>query len=612
MNIKYYTAFKGINTLFSPRQVPDDYVIDCRNVIFRDGTIKQRFGVNPTLEQLPMTSHPVRHIIYYNQFSDDQLATIVVTNSDIFVYDISKSAGNRWRLVTPIYKTGTVSVTSGSAIVTGSGTSWVTDNLDDYAPGVYEIGFGTQDPNAVTRWYVISAINSNTQLALTEACSTTYSGVNYCIRRCLSGNVSSWTIATNSVGSRSLVIVDGVTTIQLDDPSTNYATVVTGVNPAKICGFYGSASGEHLLIANTIDTGVRQPMTIEISDIGQPTSFTNGDYIDLYDSNDEIVGMRKLRDYIAVYKRRSISLLYPSYTADLFSVKQNVVNGIGAVSNNVIADCNNYHIFMGETNIYAFDGVNIAPIGDDIKRTLYADINWDYIHRAHALYDGVHDMYLLFVPRQTSEEPDICYAYDIITRTWTIFKFGFIITAAQETIIPYEMTWNDIYANGKLWENISSDRTTWAQMQGGALRKQVVFATKDCRFVFFDEDANSDNDGNTNIPIQAYFITKDYPLNQPYELATVGDMRFYLGAIDRDYYGISYQPRLSVKGSMNYGVEYSQEYLVDTSGDNGNIIDKTVSFALRGTHFRAKISNTPNGDPFIIEGFAIVYNDAGV
>lgn len=68
-----------------------------------------------------------------------------------------------FRMVYDTYTTGTVSVT-GTA-VTGSGTAWSTNRV---AVGS-RIGFGSTDPNFITRWYEISAIGSDTSITLTGA-----------------------------------------------------------------------------------------------------------------------------------------------------------------------------------------------------------------------------------------------------------------------------------------------------------------------------------------------------------------------------------------------------------------------------------------------------------
>lgn len=68
-----------------------------------------------------------------------------------------------FRMVYDTYTTGTVSVTTTS--VTGSGTAWSTNRI---AVGS-RIGFGSTDPNFITRWYEISAIGGDTSITLAVA-----------------------------------------------------------------------------------------------------------------------------------------------------------------------------------------------------------------------------------------------------------------------------------------------------------------------------------------------------------------------------------------------------------------------------------------------------------
>jgi len=64
------------------------------------------------------------------------------------------------------YTTGTVS--GSGTTITGVGTNWKSSN---FAVGS-RIGFGTNDPTFVTKWYVISNFNSNTILTISEALSS--------------------------------------------------------------------------------------------------------------------------------------------------------------------------------------------------------------------------------------------------------------------------------------------------------------------------------------------------------------------------------------------------------------------------------------------------------
>ncbi len=74
-----------------------------------------------------------------------------------------------------LYTTGTVAV-SGTA-VTGTSTAWQTAR---YAVGG-RIGFGSTDPNAITTWYYITAISSDTSITLSYSAGTISAGTAFVI-----------------------------------------------------------------------------------------------------------------------------------------------------------------------------------------------------------------------------------------------------------------------------------------------------------------------------------------------------------------------------------------------------------------------------------------------
>jgi hypothetical protein len=79
------------------------------------------------------------------------------------------------RAILENYTTGTIAV-SGTA-VTGTGTSWLTG----LSVGS-RIGFGSTNPDAITTWYEISAIGSDTSITLTTSAGTISSGTPYVIQ----------------------------------------------------------------------------------------------------------------------------------------------------------------------------------------------------------------------------------------------------------------------------------------------------------------------------------------------------------------------------------------------------------------------------------------------
>lgn len=73
-----------------------------------------------------------------------------------------------FRVVRELYTTGTISAT-GTA-VTGSGSGWKTDRMSAGC----RIGIGSTDPQQVTEWVEISAINTDTSITLVTPLSNTY------------------------------------------------------------------------------------------------------------------------------------------------------------------------------------------------------------------------------------------------------------------------------------------------------------------------------------------------------------------------------------------------------------------------------------------------------
>lgn len=132
------------------------------------------------------------------------------------------------------YTTGTVSINNGSASLTGSGTTWSADRIFIGS----RIGFGTTDPTAVTTWYEISAIGSDTAITLTQTfAQTTLSGASYVIE-----DLRILFVATNGVtaANAGLFMVAGLRY----DIFTNVGTAIpAATNTDKIRATYWLGDG---------------------------------------------------------------------------------------------------------------------------------------------------------------------------------------------------------------------------------------------------------------------------------------------------------------------------------------------------------------------------------
>jgi hypothetical protein len=106
-----------------------------------------------------------------------------------------------FRMTYDTYSTGTVTV-SGTAVTGAGGAAWQTNKI---CVG-NRIGFGSTDPTAITTWYEISAIGSETGITLTSTAGTIGAGTAYVIEDLRA--VMATTNATTTNGG--LIVVKGL------------------------------------------------------------------------------------------------------------------------------------------------------------------------------------------------------------------------------------------------------------------------------------------------------------------------------------------------------------------------------------------------------------------
>lgn len=140
------------------------------------------------------------------------------------------------------HTTGTVEV-SGTA-VTGTSTQFSTQGI---AVGA-RIGFGTTDPTAVSTWYVISAIGSDTDITLSLTAGTIAAGTDYVIEELRPVIVTTNTTATNG----GLFIAKGVNWGDFTTTGTTIAASASTVDKLKLTYWLADAG----TVTNTVSGGV--------------------------------------------------------------------------------------------------------------------------------------------------------------------------------------------------------------------------------------------------------------------------------------------------------------------------------------------------------------------
>lgn len=200
----------------------------------------------------------------------------------------------RWANKTGLETTGTVSV-SGTA-VTGSSTAWLTNGV----PIGARIGFGSTDAGAITTWYTITAIDSNTSITLQSTAGTIAGGTSFVIDKdyqrdwvFLADNAAAaatrrltmfeFNRADSTFSWRGFITVTYPTatnhTIRgLRAVYATYTTGTVGVSGATVTGSSTTWSTDRIFIGSRIGFGSTDPTQIAtwyyVNAVGSDTSIT--------------------------------------------------------------------------------------------------------------------------------------------------------------------------------------------------------------------------------------------------------------------------------------------------------------------------------------------------
>jgi hypothetical protein len=249
-----------------------------------------------------------------------------VTNGTLLVADGTNKIQKYRGSTNANYTTGTLSVTNGSATVTGSGTSWNTSTNA-------EVGEYIKLPDA--KWYKITSISSNTSLTIElNYPGSTVSGQAY--------TISPW----GEVQGR----LDATAPASLIRPTpTHIANHINriwcsdGENTLRFSALDTSISGEHF---NDWDTSSNAGSIIVPSGKG-----------------DAITGLYSLNNALYVFQKRSIWRVYGTGPTN-FELR-NVSQEIGLIDFRTLMEWNGTMIFLSEQGLVQFDGTNYNMLSAD-------------------------------------------------------------------------------------------------------------------------------------------------------------------------------------------------------------------------------------------------------
>lgn len=209
----------------------------------------------------------------------------------------------------------------------------------------------------------------------------------------------------------------------------------------------------HLLLLHTEEDGTAFPQRARWSEPGSDSDFNDlVNFNDLYDSEDWITGSEPLGNFLIIYKERSIYRVEFLGLADQDFQFTRTVDAEGALNQDSVINLGDEHLFMGNANIYTYDGgFSIDPIGDNIFDKIFAsdgELNSEFAHRSFGVYVEELDEAWWFYPVGADEFPQNSIRVKVSTRAWSarsypiqISGFGFFQSSADLTWQTISGTW---------------------------------------------------------------------------------------------------------------------------------------------------------------------------
>lgn len=357
---------------------------------------------------------------------------------------------------------------------------------------------------------------------------------------------------------------------------------------AMLAVYFGAALYEHLVFANMYDEveGIYRYHRIAVGDAGDPEGWGNAFY-DLYQTNSPINAMVMLGNRLVVYKEDSISHVYADPNgdnADPFNIDQDVEPTKGTVAGRSVVSFGTFHIFLGENNIYAYNGMTAIPIGDNIFDDLKKDYNFEFRRRCFAFPIYSENLYVLGIPTADSEYPDKFYVYNYMSKAWSIWTFPFGVTGYSFGERNFSPTFDDLSAEvasgmNVRWMDLLLSKK-WCHFLGGADGHVYHFSDE------FDTDAGT--------AIDAMVETKDFDFQIPIHTKKLLEN------------SISFVPytgsQMSLEMSNDGGATWADPIVFDIDGIG--FIRRMCKYFSRSTLFRFRARNV-NGSMFELESMNI-------
>lgn len=127
----------------------------------------------------------------------------------------------------------------------------------------------------------------------------------------------------------------------------------------------------------------------------------------------------RLGEYAVVYKEKSIYFGQYVGAPDVWDWLQVPGGEAGCVGQDAWCDIGGTHFFVGQDNLWLFDGTRPVPIGTgQVRQWWYDNSNPNYRYKTKCVFDRQNNVVWTFYCSLSSTVPDKALVYHVITKQW--------------------------------------------------------------------------------------------------------------------------------------------------------------------------------------------------
>lgn len=237
-------------------------------------------------------------------------------------------------------------------------------------------------------------------------------------------------------------------------------------------------AANRIIVGNTVEGGTRYPYRVRFSDFNTRSTWSALNFIDITDTNDDIVAVRAInRTAFAALKENSQWLGVAQTGTFPFRMELQDTQPGPASPSSVVERFGVLYYFGQDGSFYKFDGVRTTHIGDRIRKKVQENLNYDTIGRSHGFYRNHDRTFWWFYPT-TTNNPTACVSFNQDTEEWFPHEMpsGVEATASWPYKLVSSLSWDTLPA-GWTWDTISTDYPTWDSFPGTSLPEELVAST---------------------------------------------------------------------------------------------------------------------------------------